>query len=137
MSRKAIKIEESEDRKRAIFVDEVNYEAILGFLTQNYSHQKKFRHVVDLLLNHPDKLNRDIYERENIEKGCDNVYAIKLFKGKHNPRIYCRQLSLDDDTKLLVIVLCELLEKKKSQKLTEKEKNLIRKVASYDYEIEE
>jgi hypothetical protein len=34
-----------------------------------------------------------------------------------------------------VIVLCELLEEKKSQQLTKKEKQLIRKTASYEYEI--
>jgi hypothetical protein len=37
---------------------------------------------------------------------------------------------------VFVIIACELLEKKKSQGLTNKEKQIIRKVAKYEYEFD-
>ncbi|MGB3183022.1 MAG: hypothetical protein WBB45_16640 [Cyclobacteriaceae bacterium] len=57
---------------------------------------------------------------------------MKLAKGKNNPRIYCQQFSRKDK-QVYVIVASELLEKKKSQKLTNKEKQIIRRVATHEY----
>ena len=59
---------------------------------------------------------------------------MKFFKGQENDRIYCKELTLNDKT--FVIIAAELLEKKKTQKLNEKIKNLIYKVSSYEYELE-
>jgi hypothetical protein len=61
---------------------------------------------------------------------------MKLSRGKINPRIYCQQFSREDK-KLYVIVMAELLEKKSSNKLSKKEKQIIRRVASYTYEFED
>lgn len=76
----------------------------------------------------------DLYDKENFEKGCEHVTAIKLFKGKKNPRIYCQQFS-DGETERFVIIGVGLLEKKKSQKLTAAEKSIIRRVANYEYDL--
>lgn len=75
-----------------------------------------------MILNH--QAPRDLYDKENFEKGCEKVTAIKLFKGKKNPRIYCQQFT-DGDTERFVIIGVELLEKKKSQKLTATEKKAL------------
>jgi hypothetical protein len=56
------------------------------------------------------------------------------FKGKQNTRIYCQEIKQKNKT--LVVVTSELLPKKKNQKNKEKEKNLIEKVAGYEYQIE-
>jgi hypothetical protein len=61
---------------------------------------------------------------------------MKPAKGKNNPRIYCQQYARGDK-KLYVIVMAELLQKKTSEGLSKKEKQIIRRVASYEYEFED
>jgi hypothetical protein len=74
---------------------------------------------------------KDVYSSENYNNGIENVTAIK-FKGRRfdNARIYCQDYY---ENNLRIIVLSELLASKKQNKLTHKEKNLIKKVNDYDY----
>jgi hypothetical protein len=58
---------------------------------------------------------------------------MKFFKGQSNDRIYCKELTLEDKT--FVVVTAELFEKKKTQGVKQKTKNIIEKVGSYEYEI--
>ena len=60
---------------------------------------------------------------------------MKFFKGQENARIYCKEVTTED--KIFVVITSELLERKKSKKLTKKDRQLIEKVASYEYIIEE
>ncbi|MFC4871738.1 hypothetical protein [Negadavirga shengliensis] len=132
MKRKANWIKTSDDGKKAFYLDDENSGEILAFLEQDPANAKKFRTALELILNH--RAPRDIYDKEDFEKGCEHITAIKLFKGKKNPRIYCQQFS-DGQTERFVIIGVELLEKKKSQKLTEREKNIIRRVAKFEYDL--
>lgn len=59
---------------------------------------------------------------------------MKFFKGQENDRLYCKEVTRDD--KVFVVIMVELRLKKKSQKLRQKEINLIEKVAGYEYEFE-
>ena len=47
--------------------------------------------------------------------------------------ILCKEQTLKDKT--FVVITSELFEKKKTRKVTEKIKNVIEKVGSYEYEI--
>ena len=132
MKRKAELIEISADGKKAFYVDAVNSQEIMAFLESDPANLKKFKTALQLILNH--RAPRDLYDKENFEKGCEHVTAIKLFKGKKNPRIYCQQFT-DGETERFVIIGVELLEKKKSQKLTAAEKSIIRRVAQYEYDL--
>jgi len=132
VERRAVLIRESENGKKAFYLDEENSDKIFAFLKEDPANAKKFKTALELILNH--KAPRDLYDKEAIEKGCEHITAIKLFKGKKNPRIYCQQYS-DGQTEQFVIVGVELLEKKKSQKLTEKEKNIIRRISKYQYDL--
>lgn len=58
---------------------------------------------------------------------------MKFFKGQDNDRIYCKEMSLEDKT--FVIIAAELFEKKKTQKNSKKNKPIIEKVGKYEYEI--
>ena len=89
---------------------------------------------MELLLEHPRQIPRDLYDKEDFEPGCEHITAIKLFKGKRNPRIYCQQYAIDGK-QIFVIVASELLEKKKSEGLSKKEKAIIQRVASYQYQL--
>jgi hypothetical protein len=102
-------------------------------LQQDKTNVKKFNYVLELLLEHK-RAPRDLYDKENFENGCKNITAIKLFKGKKNPRIYCQQYSINNKM-VFVIIASELLVKKKSKALTHKEKSIIRRVASYQYHL--
>ena len=132
VKRKAELIEISADGKKAFYVDVVNSREIMAFLESDPANLKKFKTALQLILNH--RAPRDLYDKENFEKGCEHVTAIKLFKGKKNPRIYCQQFT-DNETERFVIIGVELLEKKKSQKLTAAEKSIIRRVAQYEYDL--
>ncbi|WP_157466122.1 hypothetical protein [Belliella baltica] len=132
MKRKAELIEISADGKKAFYVDAANSQKIMAFLQSDPANLKKFKTALQLILNH--RAPRDLYDKENFEKGCEHVTAIKLFKGKKNPRIYCQQFT-DGESERFVIIGIELLEKKKSQKLTAAEKSIIRRVAQYEYDL--
>ncbi len=132
MKRKAFLYRKSEDGKRAFYLDEQMAEGLIGFLKADRKRAKKFADRLRFIL--AGHTTRDIYEQENIEKGCEQVYAIKMFKRGQNTRIYCQQF-YHDDTEALVIVAAELLPKKKSQKLTQKEKSIIRRVAGFTYQL--
>ncbi|WP_417601039.1 hypothetical protein [Owenweeksia hongkongensis] len=79
MQRYAILYRKSEDGRKAFYIDEANSEALFEFLKADKARAKKFRHVVELILN--GQATRDQYDKENIEKGCEHIYAIKMFKG--------------------------------------------------------
>jgi len=133
--RKAILIRSSANGRKAIYIDEENAQAILYFIQGSSAFTKKFRLIQDLILE-DNRPPRDLYDKEDFEKGCEHVTAMKLSKGKMNPRIYCQQYT-HKDKNIYVIVMSELLEKKKSTSLTNVEKQIIRKVARYEYELEE
>ena len=135
MERKAILYRVSDNGKKAFYVDEQNAASIIDFLRSESSHRKKFRYILELLLEH-NYVPRDLYDKEDFESGCEKVTAIKLFKGKKNPRIYCQQYTVKDK-EVFVIIAAELLEKKKSQKLSNTEKTIIRRIASYQYELKD
>jgi len=130
--RKAQLIRISDDGKKAFYLDEENSVEIMSFLRSESANLKKFNTSLELILNH--RAPRDLYDKENFEKGCEHVTAIKLFKGKKNPRIYCQQYT-DGETERFVIIGVELLEKKKSQKLTSMEKSIIRRVSKFEYDL--
>lgn len=132
MNRKAFLYQVSEDGKRAFYIDEQNAEGLFEFLQEDRKRAKKFATALRYILS--GQVTRDIFGQENIEKGCEHVYAIKMFKGGQNARIYCQQY-YEDDSEVLVIVAAELLPKKKSQKLTHKEKAIIRRVAGFTYQL--
>lgn len=132
MKRKAELIRVSDNGKKAFYLDVDNSQEIMAFLQSDPANLKKFKTALQLILNH--HAPRDLYDKENFEKGCEHVTAIKLFKGKKNPRIYCQQYS-DGETERFVIIGVEVLEKKKSQKLTAAEKSIIRRVAQYEYDL--
>lgn len=132
INRKAELIEISDYGKKAFYVDAANSQKIMAFLQSDPANLKKFKTALQLILNH--RAPRDLYDKENFENGCEHVTAIKLFKGKKNPRIYCQQYT-DGETERFIIIGVELLEKKKFQRITAAEKSIIRRVAQYEYDL--
>ena len=133
MKRQAVIIRTSEDGKRQIAIDQENYHLIHEFISRDARHKSKFNDMCNVILNR--LRNADLYDKEDINDKCKHVTAMKFFKGQENARIYCKEIHQKDKT--FVVVTAELLERKKNQKNKQKEKNLIDKIAGYEYEITE
>lgn len=129
MKRSAIIIKSSACGKRCIAVDEENFTDIKSFFEKDKRHKKKFNYICNLLLqNH---INRELYDKEEPDSLSIGVRAMKFFKGQENARIYCREVTKENKT--FVIVAVELLKRKKQTKLTHRELNIIHRVAQYEY----
>ena len=134
MGRSAVIILKSEDGNRSIAVDKENADELWDFFERDDRHKKKFDHICQLILG--GHKNTDLYDREEIDEKSHGVTAMKFFKGQENARVYCKEIT--SEFGVLVVVCAELHIRKKSQKLTHKERNLIHKVAEYEYtKIEE
>ena len=131
MKRKAKIIRYNKDKSIAICVDIETWSAILEYLKRDEKHKKKFNYIVEIILGR--LRNTDVYDKEEINKKCKGVTAMKFFKGGSNDRIYCKEQTLEDKT--FVVVTAELFEKKKTQGVKQKTRNIIEKVAGYEYEI--
>jgi len=129
--RKAKIIRYNKDKSIAICVDVETWKDISDYLKRDVKHKKKFNYIVEIILKR--LRNTDVYDKEEINKKCKGVTAMKFFKGRSNDRIYCKEQTLEDKT--FVVVTAELFEKKKTQGVKQKSKNIIEKVGSYEYEI--
>ncbi len=130
MIKKAIIIRTSSDLKRCIAIDSDNYDEILAFLNTDSRHRNKFADIVNVLL--AGHRNTQLYDKEEPDARSKGVRAMKFFKGQENARIYCREVTMEDKT--FVIIASELLTRKKTQKISNKILTIIHKVASYDYQ---
>ncbi len=118
MKRKAKIIRTNEEGTVAVCIDVQNFKPILEFLTKDTRHKKKFNFIVNLVLYRIR--NTEVYDKEDINKKSKGVTAMKFFKGQSNDRIYCKELTRKDKT--FVIIMAELLEKKKTQGINQKTK---------------
>ncbi|MBL0334537.1 MAG: hypothetical protein IPP73_04185 [Chitinophagaceae bacterium] len=130
MKRKCKILAKSSDGRRAICIDEENEETILAYINQSPRHLKKFRHIIQLILN--GHKNADLYDKENYDTKSKKVTAMKFFKGQENDRIYCIEQNLNGTHGVVVV---EIYLKKKSQKITKKEIPILHKLSYYEYEI--
>ncbi|WP_028787431.1 hypothetical protein [Terrimonas ferruginea] len=131
--RQAYILQSSEDGRRHLCIDIANENEIFGFLNEDKARIKKFRQIRDIILR--GLRVTELYDKEEIDSKSKNVTAMKLFKGGQNIRIYCKEQRSITGT--FYVIVAELLRKKKDQKIKEKNRTLIHKVGSYEYEIVE
>ncbi len=132
MKRKAVKIAESNDKRRALFVDKENAEEIYQYINQDDRHKKKFQFIVTIILN--GMRNTEVYDKESFDSKTRGITAMKFFKGQENDRIYCKEIRATDKT--FIVIAAELMKRKKTQKLTRANKSIITRIAKYEYELE-
>jgi len=116
VKRQAKIIRSSDDGKRHIAIDGVNYQKILDFIFKDERHENKFIDVCNIILT--GLRNPKLYDKENINAKCKNVTAMKFFKGQENARIYCQEVK--QRGKIFVVVAAELLERKKIKRINRK-----------------
>ncbi|MGQ1946048.1 hypothetical protein ACT3CD_02955 [Geofilum sp. OHC36d9] len=121
----------SKDGKRSIYIDSENKDEILEYIRQDNRHRKKFKFISEIILD--GHRNTEVYDKEDINKKCKDVTAMKFFKGQENDRIYCKEIKSNTGTH--VVVTSILHERKKSDDLSSKEIAIIKKIGGYDYEI--
>jgi len=132
VKRKCRRIISSHDGRRAIYIDEANCDEILAFIHKDERHQKKFRHITDIILG--GHKNRELYDKEDVNERCKEVTAMKFFKGQENARIYCKEMTNQNGTR--VVIAAVLHSRKKSRKNSRVEISIINKVGGYEYEID-
>lgn len=123
-------IRKSSDKKRCIAIDAECSDQILAYINQDKRHKKKFVHICNIILE--GLQNRELYDKEEPDEKSKGVRAMKFFKGQENDRIYCKEITLEDKT--FVVIAAELHKRKKSKKLSYKELNIIHRVSDYEYE---
>ncbi|NMA73948.1 MAG: hypothetical protein GX963_07250 [Bacteroidales bacterium] len=121
----------SKDGRRAIYIDDANSKEILSFINKDKRHRKKFKLITDIILG--GHRNRELYDKENINERCKDVTAMKFFKGQENARIYCKEMTTRNGTRIVIAAV--LHSRKKSQKNSLIEKTIINRVGGYIYEI--
>jgi len=133
VSRKqAIIIEESEDGSRCIAIAADCYDELIDFFGESRYKKKLQLFAQQWLAN--KSISRQLYEKEAIDGKCDNIYSFKPGRGKENPRIYCQQVNTEKGY-AVVLVMGELVRKKKTTHLSHKEKSAIQRVAASTYEL--
>jgi hypothetical protein len=118
--------------KRAIYLDEENLDKIKAYIFQDERHKKKFRIISNIILE--GLRNSALYDKEDINHKCKDVTAMKFFPGQENDRIYCKEIHSTSGTHIVVAAI--LYERKKTTKLSQKQKNIIQKVGGFDYDIQ-
>lgn len=131
MNRFAIFVSKSKLHSKEVWIDSKNFNDIIALFESKSAYRKKFELFLKLYLENL-QLHKDLFEKEKINSNTSDVYALKLGKGSNNARVYCK---LMDNTETQKLILCEALEKKKNQKLSNHEKSIIEKIASYRYGI--
>jgi len=131
MKRKAKYLLSSRNGRRAIYVDEENYDEILNYWTRDLRHKKKFRFMSEVIVE--GKYTSKQYKKVEINKRCKNVTEMRFFVSEENDRIYCKEVSSPTGTYIIVAAI--LHERKKSEDLSATEISLIEKVGTYNYEL--
>ena len=133
MKRTCEHIISTKDGKRAIYIDSANKKEIVDYIKQDDRHKKKFKFISDIILG--GHRNTEVYDKEDINNKCKDVTAMKFFKGQENDRIYCKEIKSKQGTHIIITVV--LHKKKKTNKLSSKEKAIINEIGGYNYEIQE
>jgi len=129
VNREAQIIRTSADGRRCIAVDVATAQEILAFIGQSQRFKNKFEDIVNVILG--GHRLRDLYDKEDIDEKSKDIRAMKFFKGQENGRIYCKEISIAD--KRCVVIMAAVQPKKKTNKNSVREINLIRSVAGYQY----
>ncbi len=119
--------------KRSIYIDCNNKQEIENYLIQDEQHNKKWKTIAEVVLK--GIRNTDLYDKEDINDKCKDVTAMKFFKRGNNDRIYCKEFTNGDKSRIVVASILHL--KKKNQKNKAREITAINKVGETEYVIKE
>lgn len=131
MKRKFEIFQKSTTYERVIGVDIEEREEIIKLLEGNSKYIKKFRYVVDKILEQPN-MYFDDYKKIRLNNR-EAITEIRLFPNGDNCRIYCKEKVIEGT--LHYVIMAVLLEKKKSQKINKAIQQIINRIKTYEYEL--
>lgn len=131
MKRKAVILSSNASNTRHLAADSEIAGEIIEFLRLHPKYAKRFAYISERII--VNKTNSDLYGNEQIDEKSNGVTAIK-FKGSDNFRIYCKEVTFSDN--VTIIVMASIPHRKKNQKLKQKEKSIINRIADYLYDEE-
>lgn len=131
MKRKFEILQKSTTYERVIGVDIEEREEIIKLLEGNSKYIKKFRYVVDKILEQPN-MYFDDYKKIRLNNR-EAITEIRLFPNGDNCRIYCKEKVIEGT--LHCVIMAVLLEKKKSQKINKAIQQIINRIKTYEYEL--
>jgi len=111
-------------------VDDVNSKEIINYINRDARHEKKFNFIASAILSKTAK--SELFRKEHVINVHKSVYAMRFFPGQENDRIYCIKIESGNST---LIVMSELMERKKNQELRQRERNVIKRISKYEYEV--
>jgi len=131
LKRKCLLVRRKEKCKREIYVDSESYKEIFDYIGQDKRHKNKFIDIVQVIME--GLHNRYLYRREGFDAETRDIHAMRFFVKQENDRIYCKEVNTEGGTKIIIMGILHL--HKKSEELSHIEKAMIKKLASYEYEI--
>lgn len=131
MKRKSIFLIGSADGKQEIHLDYIHATSLKKHIFQDDRHRKKFMFIAEIILR--GLKNPQVYDKENINKYANDITAMKFFKGQENDRIYCKEYVRNGKTQIVVAIL--LIEKKKTNHIDKRIRQVIEVISNYDYEF--
>jgi hypothetical protein len=88
--------------------------------------KEAFRRAIERVIT--NTYTRDLFEKECHGAHC--IWSMKLFKGGQNTRVFCHHSKIQNKDRF---TFSALIEKKKSQKLTPQDLQLIERIAKHIY----
>ncbi len=112
----------------SLYIDEENKDEIWEIVSTNID---RFRRALYELLQ--GRYNNDLYGKEDVSENTKNITAFKFKRRKDtNYRIYCKEY-IDEDSPNVKKVVMITVYNKKTQKIDKKIKQLLEKIAKYEY----
>ncbi len=130
MKRKAVIVDKNIHSTTFIMVDIGNAKDILPYIMCE-GVDKEFKEIRSLLKE--NIRNKEKYCKADVSDKAKNMFEMRFIKDNRNDRIYCQELSISSKR---FIVMVELFQGKKTQKIPKTMKSRIETMGGYNYELE-
>lgn len=131
MTRKAFLVDSNSQNTIWIMVDEHNADMILEYLVSDEGVKREFREICDLLKG--TLRNKTKYCKCEVSKKAKNMFEMRFVRNRRNDRIYCKEMNHGS---IKVIIMAELFQSKKTQKIDKKQKSRIENIGGHNYEFD-
>ncbi len=131
MKRKAVLLDRSKHDTTRIYADLRNAGQILTYVHRD-NVIDEFKDIRGILKE--NLRNRQFYCKVNVSDKAKDIFEMRFTRNRKNGRIYCKEVH---QGKIRKIVMIELYEGKKSQRIPKKIINRINNMSYYEYEFQE
>lgn len=129
MKRVAIILDENSHSTTCIAIDQSQAATLLKYVFRD-NVAEEFRQIRDILKQ--NLRNKEKYCKCDISETAKDMFEMRFRRNGKNDRIYCKEIRTN---KARIIIMCELLEFKKTQAIPKNIKERINTIARYEFEI--